>query len=142
MSISLTGFSDLADRYELVKIGGSDYHGRSGQDEPDLGSVAIPVLDVYQFLMKAQPPWRVAMQDMLSAMAEEPSDIDLQKINRFGKFKAIKDYAGLCSGKHAYGSCQEASFLGNQEQEEDPELDAIRVKLSGTDLCNRKKCLG
>ncbi|KAG6510681.1 5'-3' exoribonuclease-like [Zingiber officinale] len=109
----LSGFSDLADRYELVKIGGSDYHGRSGQDEPDLGSVAIPVLDVYEFLIKAQPAWRVAMQDMLSAMADEPSDINLQKIR--------------------------ASFLGNQEPE-DPELDAIRVKLSGTELCNRKKC--
>lgn len=140
MSISSTGFSDLADRYELVKIGGSDYHGRSGRDEPDLGSVAIPVLDVYQFLLKAQPPWRVAMQDMLSAMAEESSDMDLQKINRFGKFNVIKDFAGLCSGKNAYDSSQ-ASFIGNQEQQEDPELDAIRVKLSGTDLCNRKKCL-
>ncbi|RWW30496.1 hypothetical protein GW17_00004927 [Ensete ventricosum] len=135
-SFPLTGFGDLADRYELVKIGGSDYHGRSGQDESDLGSVALPVLAVFEFLKLAQPIWHIATRDMLSMFAEEPSEINLQKIIRFGKFNLTKEYSGVSCGKDVLDLC-----LLNNEERENSELEAIKVKLSDTILCDRKKCL-
>ncbi|URE00315.1 PHP domain [Musa troglodytarum] len=137
----LSGFGDLADRYELVKIGGSDYHGRSGQDESDLGSVALPVLAVYEFLKLAQPIWHIAMRDMLSMFANEPSDINLQKIIRFGKFNLTKDkeYSGVSCGKDVLDLCL-SSWLNNEERE-NSELEAIKMKLSDIVLCDRKKCL-
>ncbi|PNX56462.1 protein trpH-like, partial [Trifolium pratense] len=46
----LAAYSDLADTYELLKIGGSDYHGRGGHHEAELGSVNLPVLVLYDFL--------------------------------------------------------------------------------------------
>ncbi|CAL9751528.1 unnamed protein product [Musa acuminata subsp. burmannicoides] len=135
----LSGFGDLADRYELVKIGGSDYHGRSGQDESDLGSVALPVLAVYEFLKLAQPIWHIAMRDMLSMFADDPSDINLQKIIRFGKFNLTKEYSGVSCGKDVLDLCL-SSWLNNEERE-NSELEAIKVQLSDTVLCDRKKCL-
>ncbi|WOL13925.1 hypothetical protein Cni_G22705 [Canna indica] len=128
----LSGFGDLADRYELLKIGGSDYHGRSGQDESDLGSVALPVLAVYDFLKLAQPVWRIAMQDMFSAFAEEPSDVNLKKITRFGKFQYINQCSGLSCGKDVVDLCLSPCL--NNEEKEDSELEAVRLKLSDTTI--------
>ncbi|GLJ52129.1 hypothetical protein SUGI_1108990 [Cryptomeria japonica] len=44
------GFSELADAYGLLKIGGSDFHGRGGPDETDLGKVPIPDSAMHEFL--------------------------------------------------------------------------------------------
>lgn len=139
--ICSTGFGDLADRYELVKIGGSDYHGRSGQDESDLGSVPLPVVAVYEFLKLAQPIWRIAMQEMLSTFAEAPSDVNLHKISRFGKVNIVKEYSGVsCGTEDVLDLCLLYSCLNKEEKAEDPELEAIRLRLFDDLLSNRKKC--
>ncbi|GLJ20619.1 hypothetical protein SUGI_0375570 [Cryptomeria japonica] len=44
------GFSELADAYGLLKIGGSDFHGRGDPDETDLGKVAILDSTMHEFL--------------------------------------------------------------------------------------------
>ncbi|OQU85406.1 hypothetical protein SORBI_3004G233500 [Sorghum bicolor] len=46
----VSGLSDLADTYNLLKLGGSDFHGRDDKEEPDVGSVDLPVLAVLNFL--------------------------------------------------------------------------------------------
>ncbi|WOL10961.1 hypothetical protein Cni_G19721 [Canna indica] len=48
-----TGFGELVDTYELLKLGGLDYHGRGGHDECDLGSVNLPLATLYGFLKMA-----------------------------------------------------------------------------------------
>ncbi|KAJ3695802.1 hypothetical protein LUZ60_001179 [Juncus effusus] len=66
----LSGLSDLADSYGLLKVGGSDFHGRKGCEEPDLGSVNLPILAVYEFLNLAQPIWCNALKDILSTSSD------------------------------------------------------------------------
>ncbi|WOL10320.1 hypothetical protein Cni_G19075 [Canna indica] len=49
----IPGFGELVDTYELLKLGGLDYHGRGGHDECDLGSVNLPLATLYDFLKMA-----------------------------------------------------------------------------------------
>ncbi|KAJ1696215.1 hypothetical protein LUZ63_004727 [Rhynchospora breviuscula] len=66
----LSGLSDIADSYGLVKVGGSDFHGRSGCEEPDLGSVHLPVISIFEFLKLADPIWCEALKDILTSGAD------------------------------------------------------------------------
>ncbi|PNY11161.1 protein trpH-like, partial [Trifolium pratense] len=90
----LAAYSDLADTYELLKIGGSDYHGRGGHHEAELGSVNLPVLVLYDFLKVARPIWCNAIKKILECYAEEPSDTNLETITsqemENEEFEAIK----------------------------------------------------
>ncbi|KAK8947771.1 hypothetical protein KSP40_PGU002266 [Platanthera guangdongensis] len=76
----LKRFSNLADTYELLKLGGSDYHGRETGDESDLDSVYLPVLDVFKILKLACPIWCGAKTDILKRFMEDPSDESMEKI--------------------------------------------------------------
>lgn len=71
-------FSDLTDTYDLLKLGGSDYHGR-GHGESDLGSVNLPILAIHEFLKRSQPIWNNAMNNILQNFAQEPSDSNFSK---------------------------------------------------------------
>lgn len=121
----VSGFSDLADTYELVKLGGSDYHGRGGHDESDLGSVNLPVTAVCRFLKLARPIWCSATKEILLSFAEEPTDVNLEKITMFGKPNSLKksfvsaNVVDLCL----------SSWLTTEEREDD-EFEAIRMKFS------------
>ncbi|KAJ6796271.1 Uncharacterized protein M6B38_223225 [Iris pallida] len=121
----VSGFSDLADTYELVKLGGSDYHGRGGHDESDLGSVNLPVIAVCRFLKLARPIWCSATKEILLSFAEEPTDVNLEKITMFGKPNSLKksfvsaNVVDLCL----------SSWLTTEEREDD-EFEAIRMKFS------------
>ncbi|XP_044951681.1 3',5'-nucleoside bisphosphate phosphatase-like [Hordeum vulgare subsp. vulgare] len=66
----LSGLSDLADTYELLKLGGSDYHGRDDKEESDIGSVDLPVLALFRFLEVAQPIWCNAMKENFATTTE------------------------------------------------------------------------
>ncbi|KAM3225168.1 hypothetical protein ACQJBY_058109 [Aegilops geniculata] len=66
----LSGLSDLADTYELLKLGGSDYHGRDDKEEPDIGSVDLPVLAFFRFLEAAQPIWCNAIKEIFANATE------------------------------------------------------------------------
>ncbi|XP_072953018.1 uncharacterized protein [Typha angustifolia] len=126
----LSGFSDLADVYELVKLGGSDYHGRSGHEEPDVGSVDLPVLAVFEFLKLARPLWCKAMKEILSTLPIEPSEDDVVKIIRFGNLTDLKGFSSMSCGKDLLGPCLE-SWLTIEEKEAS-ELESMRVKLLHT----------
>lgn len=130
----LDGFSDLADTYELLKLGGSDYHGRGGHDESDLGSVNLPVLAVYEFLKMARPVWCKAVKDILLSFAEEPSDTNFEKILRFGRTNTLKGSSTLRCDKDV-DLCL-SLWLTNEERE-DVEFEAIRLKLSDTVISNK-----
>ncbi|XP_073104033.1 uncharacterized protein [Elaeis guineensis] len=132
----LAGLSDLADTYKLVKLGGSDYHGRSGQVESDLGSVDLPVLAVYEFLKVARPIWCSAIKEILSAFAEEPSAVNKEKIVRFGILSNLKGCSTMSSGKDVFDLCL-SSWLTSEEREA-AEFEAIRVRLSQTVISGRE----
>eukprot|EP00262_Sarcandra_glabra_P018528 TRINITY_DN6682_c0_g1_i1.p1 TRINITY_DN6682_c0_g1~~TRINITY_DN6682_c0_g1_i1.p1 ORF type:complete len:137 (-),score=24.81 TRINITY_DN6682_c0_g1_i1:44-433(-) len=112
----LAGLSDLADTHELVKLGGSDYHGRGGQYESDLGSVHLPLLALQEFLKLAQPIWCGAINDILLKFVKEPSDSNLEKIVRFGKSKCLKVDATLCGVKDIVDLCL-SSWLTKVERQ-------------------------
>lgn len=79
-----TVYNDLADAYGLLKMGGSDYHGRGGRFESSLGSVSLPVLAAHDFLKIARPIWRDAIRNILEQYIEDPSELNLNHITRFG----------------------------------------------------------
>lgn len=80
----LAVYSDLADAYGLLKLGGSDYHGRGGRVESSLGSVSLPVLAAHDFLKLARPIWCDAIRNVLEQYIEDPSERNLKHITRFG----------------------------------------------------------
>lgn len=90
----LSGLSDLADTYELLKLGGSDYHGRDDKEEPDVGSVDLPVLAVSKFLEVAQPIWRNAIKDFFANITERTPDLNGSK--GFRRTSSGKDFCNLC----------------------------------------------
>ncbi|KAG2654107.1 hypothetical protein PVAP13_1NG239857 [Panicum virgatum] len=72
----VSGLSDLADTYELLKLGGSDFHGRDDKEEPDVGSVDLPVLSVFKFLEIAKPIWHNAIKEIFASMSERTTDLN------------------------------------------------------------------
>ncbi|KAG7976357.1 hypothetical protein I3843_06G145500 [Carya illinoinensis] len=124
----LAVYSDLADAYGLLKLGGSDYHGRGGHGESELGSVNLPVLAVYDFLEVARPIWCAAIRDILKSYAEEPSDSNLARIMRFGRTRIFKGGSPFSCGKDLIDRCL-SLWLTNEERQ-NVEFDAIRLKLS------------
>ena len=68
--MSKTGLSDLADTYELLKLGGSDYIGRDDKEEADIGIVDLPVLAFFRFLEVAQPIWCNAIKEIFANATE------------------------------------------------------------------------
>ena len=92
-------YSDLADAYGLLKIGGSDYHGRGGHNESELGSVNLPVIVLHDFLKVARPIWCNAIREILECYAEEPSDSNLATITRFGRTCSFKGGSPLSCGQ-------------------------------------------
>ncbi|XP_010261257.1 PREDICTED: uncharacterized protein LOC104600115 isoform X2 [Nelumbo nucifera] len=131
----LATFSDLADSYELLKLGGSDFHGRRGQDESDLGSVNLPVLALHEFLKVARPIWCSSIKETLQSFAEEPSDSNLERIVKFGEIRFLK--GGLTSNcdKDLLDLCL-SSWLTNEERQT-IDVETLRLKLSQTNINQR-----
>lgn len=78
----------MCDKYELIKLGGSDYHGKNTNGEADLGSVTLPVSTVFKFLSVARPIWSNSIKDTLTNFTNEPTNANLEKMTKFGKFKS------------------------------------------------------
>lgn len=70
-------FGQLCDQHRLLKLGGSDFHGRGDSAETELGGITLPALVLHQFLQTAQPIWREAFTDMLQdfANASKPEEV-------------------------------------------------------------------
>uniref|UniRef100_J3NCN2 Uncharacterized protein n=3 Tax=Oryza brachyantha TaxID=4533 RepID=J3NCN2_ORYBR len=81
----------MADTYGLLKLGGSDYHGRDDRDEPDVGSVDLPVLAVSKFLDVAQPIWHGATKEIMPNMTET-----VPGLNGSTELSSGKDFCNLC----------------------------------------------
>lgn len=120
-------YSDLADAYGLLKIGGSDYHGKGGHNESELGSVNLPVLAVHDFLKVARPIWYNAIRNNLEGYAEEPSDTNLSRILRFSRTPVCKLSSSLNSSADIIDCCL-SMWLTNEERNT-AEIEAIRLKL-------------
>ncbi|XP_015957555.1 uncharacterized protein LOC107481760 [Arachis duranensis] len=128
----LAAYSDLADAYGLLKTGGSDYHGRGGHNESELGSVNLPVLVLHDLLKVARPIWCDAIKEILECYAEEPSDSNLASITRFGRTRAFKGGSPLSCGQDLIDHCLPL-WLSTEEME-DAEIKAIKLKLSNVSL--------
>ncbi|KAK9174860.1 hypothetical protein WN944_026864 [Citrus x changshan-huyou] len=124
----LVAYSDLADTYDLLKLGGSDYHGRGGHGESELGSVKLPVLVLNDFLKVARPIWCGAIKEILESYADEPSDSNLSHITRYGRGKMLKRNYPLNCGKGLVDECL-SLWLTNEERQS-AEFEAIKLKLS------------
>ncbi|KAL5212690.1 hypothetical protein ABZP36_023537 [Zizania latifolia] len=118
----LSGLSDLADTYGLLKLGGSDYHGRDDKEEPDVGSVDLPVLAVSGFLDVAQPIWHNATNDIL---ANTP--------DRTLVLNGSKGFQRISSGK---GFCNSRLFPPDQEVTDASEVEALQTELADVVLHN------
>lgn len=118
-------YSDLADTHNLLKLGGSDYHGRGGQHESDVGSTSVPMLVVQEFLKVARPIWRNAIQDILENYLKDPSDSNLQDIVKFGR---IKKSLPSGSANEMINQCL-VSWLSKEERE-NAEFEAIKLELT------------
>lgn len=124
----LVAYSDLADTYGLLKLGGSDYHGRGGHGESELGSVKLPVLVLNDFLKVARPIWCGAIKEILESYADEPSDSNLSQITRYGRGKMLNGNYPLNCGKDLVDDCL-SLWLTNEERQS-AAFEAIKLKLS------------
>ncbi|XP_042011239.1 5'-3' exoribonuclease-like [Salvia splendens] len=123
----LSVYSDLADAHDLLKLGGSDYHGRGGQQESDVGSTSVPVLVVQEFLKVARPIWCNAIQDILENYIKDPSDSKLQGIVKFGRMTTSKTSLSSGSTSDVINQCL-AAWLSKEERE-NSEFEAIKLEL-------------
>ncbi|CAL4913029.1 unnamed protein product [Urochloa decumbens] len=122
------GFSELADKYGLLKVGGSDFHGRGGKDESDIGTVKLAITTLCGFLKMARPIWSAAMKNILLKFAEEPSSANLGNILKFGGLTNAEDFSSTNTGTDVVDFCL-SSWLSNDDME-DVERDEVRLKLA------------
>nr|CAB3501757.1 unnamed protein product [Digitaria exilis] len=122
------GFSELAEKYGLLKLGGSDFHGRGGKDESDIGTVKLAITTLCGFLKMARPIWCSAMKDILHKFAEEPSSTNLGNILKFGRLTNVDDFSPIDTGIDVVNFCL-SSWSSNDEME-DVELEEVRLKLA------------
>lgn len=120
----LAVYNDIADAYDLLKLGGSDYHGRGEHRESPLGSVSLPVLAAHDFLRIARPIWCDAIRNVLEQYVEDPSELNLEHITRFGKTLITKGNLG----KDLINHCL-SSWLTREEMQH-ADFQAIMLKLS------------
>lgn len=111
-----------------MKLGGSDYHGRGGNSESELGSVNLPAIALHDFLKVARPIWYHAIKDIFERYAEEPSDSNLARITKFGGTKILKGNSPMSCGKDLIDRC--LSLWLTTEERQTAEFEAIKIKLS------------
>lgn len=111
-----------------MKLGGSDFHGRGGHSESNLGSVSLPIVAVHEFLKLARPIWCRAIKENLENYIKDPSESNLELTLRFGKTKVPK---GL---SHSVNGCEMIqhylpSWL-SKEEIHNGAFDGIKSKIS------------
>lgn len=124
----LAAYSDLADAYDLLKVGGSDFHGRGGQSESNLGSVSLPVVAVHEFLKVARPIWRRAILDNLEDFVRDPTGSNFEVLIRLGKIKFPRGMPSNCGRYELIQHCL-SLWLTTEEREND-EFEALKLKVT------------
>lgn len=132
-------FSDLADTYSLLKLGGSDYHGKGGRNESELGSVNLPVKALQDFLKLGRPIWCEAIKATMRTFLEQPSDSNLSNILRFDRARILKGSSSWSCGRELMDRCV-AIWLTNDEREND-EFEDLRLKLSCVVINSKGSCV-
>lgn len=124
----LAVFSDLADAYSLVKLGGSDYHGKVGQQESDLGSVNLPISLVHQFLKVARPIWYKAFRDIMENHIKDGSTSNIDFMIKIGRTRLCKRLSPCATANDLINHCS-AMWL-TKEERLNPDFEAIKQQLS------------
>ena len=70
----------MAASYNLLKLGGSDFHGRGDPDEVKLGKVFLPLLTIHEFLEVAEPVWIDSLKGLLQHFANDTFEINSDKV--------------------------------------------------------------
>lgn len=128
----LAAYSDLGDAYDLLKLGGSDYHGRGGKQESEVGSVSLPMLAVHEFLKVARPIWGRAIREILENFIKYPSEMNLQLIMSFGKPKVCRGISPASCPGDFISRCLSLWFTNEERQ--NPEFEAIKLKLAAISI--------
>ncbi|KAL3620923.1 hypothetical protein CASFOL_035835 [Castilleja foliolosa] len=132
-------YSDFADAHDLLKLGGSDYHGKGGrQQESDLGSTSLPVLMVHEFLKVARPIWCEAIRDILEDYIKDPLDSNLQHIIKFAKTnKKASKTSSSSSSSSSDGELikQCLSLWLSKDERENAEFEKIQLGLDQVAGC-------
>lgn len=108
--------SDLADTYNLLKLGGSDFHGRDDMVEPDVGSVHLPVLAVLNFLEAAKPIWHNAIREMFASISKRSTVLNGCK--RLRRASSTGDFCILCLSSE------------DPELTDAPEVEVLRAEVA------------
>ncbi|KAJ0241810.1 F139 [Hirschfeldia incana] len=132
-------FSELADTYSLLKLGGSDYHGKGGRNESELGSVNLPVKALQEFLKLGRPIWCEAIKATMRTFLEQPSDSNLSNILRFDRARILKGSSSWSCGRELMDRCL-AIWLMNDERKND-EFEDLRLKLSCVLINSKGSCV-
>ncbi|VYS52322.1 unnamed protein product [Arabidopsis thaliana] len=132
-------FSELADTYNLLKLGGSDYHGKGGRNESELGSVNLPVTALQDFLNVGRPIWCEAIKATMRAFLDQPSDSNLSNILRFDKARILKGNSAWSCGKELMDRCL-AIWLTSDERNSN-DFEALRLKLSFVPIMSNGTCV-
>ncbi|PHU03066.1 hypothetical protein BC332_28317 [Capsicum chinense] len=128
----VAAYSDLADAYDLLKLGGSDFHGRGGKQESEVGSVSLPVLAVHEFLKVARPIWVRAIKEILENYIKYPSETNLQLIMSFGKPKVCRGISPASCPGDFISRCLSLWFTSEERQ--NSEFEAIKLKLAAISI--------
>ncbi|KFK39951.1 hypothetical protein AALP_AA3G310500 [Arabis alpina] len=132
-------FSELADTYSLLKLGGSDYHGKGGRYETELGSVNLPVTALQAFLNVARPIWCEAIKATMRTFLNQPSDSNLSNILRFDRLRILKGNSALSCGMELMDRCL-SIWLASDERDSD-EFEALRLELSSVSITTNGSCV-
>ncbi|KAM3202619.1 5'-3' exoribonuclease isoform X3 [Capsicum chacoense] len=128
----VAAYSDLADAYDLLKLGGSDFHGRGGKQESEVGSVSLPMLAVHEFLKVARPIWVRAIKEILENYIKYPSETNLQLIMSFGKPKVCRGISPASCPGDFISRCLSLWFTSEERQ--NSEFEAIKLKLAAISI--------
>lgn len=107
----VNGYAALADTYQLLKLGGSDFHGRGDPDETKLGKVALPSLAIREFLRVAEPLWIGAIEELLKIFAEESFEIVSEKVVGSKFFTGVESLKGDIGLKYRVEKEHSRAFL-------------------------------
>lgn len=127
-------YNELADTYGLLKLGGSDFHGRGGRGESEPGSVNLPVVVLHDFLKVARPIWCSAIKNILEVYADEPTESNLSIITRFGKLGLSKGSSSLNCGKDFID--RYLPMWLTEEELQNVDFEALKLKLSNLSSYN------
>lgn len=75
MSDWRSDFREWAEALGLLKLGGSDFHGRGG-NEIDVGGCLLPPQAAWDFLVQSEQVWGQALRERMQRIAREGTPVD------------------------------------------------------------------